>query len=91
MMSPEGTLVPIGWSAEAVVRRQDRRPTYCLDGSAFAFWSAPFFQRGALWGQRNRPYIVHRRALDIDTEEDLLWARAIIERKQDLTEAGPIE
>lgn len=79
-----GLLRPIGWSIEQGTRRQDRKPTYCLEGLVVVRY-VDFVRRWTVWGTRNVLFKVERRHLDIDTPEDLEIARAIVERRIRLT------
>lgn len=86
----DGYLAPVGWDVHQVVmRRQDRDPLWDTEGSVWASWLTAFRRRRTLHTERMVAYHAERRRLDIDSAEDLDWARAIIARKH-LTTLGPV-
>lgn len=84
-----GELRPIEWDVLAPpTRRQDRQVIWDVEGSVWATWLRDFVARGRFHSQRMVAHHVARRRLDIDSEEDLAWAQAILGAEKRLTEYG---
>jgi N-acylneuraminate cytidylyltransferase len=75
MTIEDGRLRPFLPEGAAVARRQDARPAYVREGTAYAFWRETFERTGGIYGSDCRPLLVDpRESLSIDSPED--WAAA---------------
>lgn len=60
---------------ERVTRRQDARPAYSREGTAYAFWRATIERYGNIYGERCEPLVIDAAdSLSIDSPDD--WAAA---------------
>lgn len=74
----DGRLEPFLSGGERITRRQDARPAYVRDGTAYVFWRETLERTGGIYGEDCRPLLVDpRESLSIDTQDD--WDAA--ERK----------
>ena len=75
MRIEQGRLVPFLAEGARVTRRQDARPAYVRDGTAYVFWARTLRESGGVYGRDCRPLLVPAAdSITIDTAED--WARA---------------
>jgi CMP-N-acetylneuraminic acid synthetase len=75
MRIEDGVLRPFLPEGARVTRRQDARPAYSRDGTAYACWRATIEKWGNIYGERCEPLIVDAAdSLSIDTPAD--WAEA---------------
>lgn len=74
MRLEDGLLVPFLPEGARVTRRQDARPAFARDGTAYVFWRRTV-ERGGIYGRRSVPMLVPaRESLTIDTPDD--WTEA---------------
>jgi CMP-N,N'-diacetyllegionaminic acid synthase len=58
-----------------IARRQDARPAFVRDGTAYAFRTRTLREQGSIYGRRCRPYLIPAaESLTVDTLDD--WAEA---------------
>ncbi len=70
-----GLLKPFLPEGERVTRRQDARPAFSRDGTAYAFWRATVERFGSIYGDRCEPVVIDAvDSLSIDSPLD--WAEA---------------
>jgi CMP-N,N'-diacetyllegionaminic acid synthase len=75
MRIEEGTLRPFLAEGSQITRRQDARPAYSRDGTAYACWRATLERFGSIYGERCQPLILDAaESLSIDSPDD--WAAA---------------
>jgi CMP-N,N'-diacetyllegionaminic acid synthase len=75
MRIDEGALKPFLPEGERVTRRQDARPAYSRDGTAYAFWRTTIERFGSIYGNRCEPLVIDAaESLSIDSLAD--WAEA---------------
>ena len=75
MRVDEGRLVPFLPQGAGVTRRQDARPAFVRDGTAYVFWTRTLRNTHSIYGNDCRPLIVPvADSITIDTPED--WALA---------------
>jgi CMP-N,N'-diacetyllegionaminic acid synthase len=75
MRVDEGRLVPFLSQGVGVTRRQDARPAFVRDGTAYVFWTRTVRNTHSIYGNDCRPLIVPAaESMTIDTPED--WALA---------------
>jgi CMP-N-acetylneuraminic acid synthetase len=75
MRVDDGRLVPFLAHGAGVTRRQDARPAFVRDGTAYAFWTRTLRDTHSIYGNDCRPLIVPAAdSITIDTAED--WALA---------------
>lgn len=75
MRIENGLLKPFLPEGERVTRRQDARPAYSRDGTAYAFWRATIERFGNIYGDRCEPLVIDAAdSLSIDSPAD--WAEA---------------
>ena len=75
MRVDEGRLVPFLSHGAGVTRRQDARPAFVRDGTAYVFWTRTVRDTHSIYGNDCRPLIVPAGdSITIDTPED--WALA---------------
>ena len=75
MRLDNGFLVPFLPEGARVTRRQDARPAFVRDGTAYVFWRRTVEETASIYGRRSMPLLVPaRESLTIDTPED--WAEA---------------
>ena len=61
--------------SERIARRQDARPAYARNGTAYAFWTETVQRFGTIYGEDCRPLVMAaEESLSIDTETD--WEAA---------------
>ena len=66
-----GRLQPFLLEGARVTRRQDARPAYSRDGTAYAFWRATIERVGSIYGEDCRPLLIDaRESLSIDSAAD---------------------
>jgi CMP-N-acetylneuraminic acid synthetase len=83
MRIDDGRLVPFLAEGAGVTRRQDARPAFVRDGTAYAFWRRTLRETHSIYGRVCRPFVIPaRESMTIDTPED--WDEA--ERR--ITAAG---
>jgi CMP-N-acetylneuraminic acid synthetase len=83
MRLDEGFLVPFLPEGARITRRQDARPAFVRDGTAYVFWRRTLEETGSIYGRRSMPLLVSaRESLTIDTPED--WAEAERRLSQEL-------
>jgi CMP-N-acetylneuraminic acid synthetase len=70
-----GLLKPFLPEGERLTRRQDARPAYSREGTAYGFWRATVERFGNIYGDRCEPLVIAAAdSLSIDTPAD--WAEA---------------
>lgn len=70
-----GLLRPFLPEGSRVTRRQDVRPAYSRDGTAYACWRTTIERFGNIYGERCHPLVIDAAdSLSIDSQED--WANA---------------
>jgi len=75
MRIESGLLTPFLPEGQRVTRRQDARPAFSRDGTAYAFWRATIERYGTIYGERCEPLVIDAAdSLSIDSLED--WAAA---------------
>jgi CMP-N,N'-diacetyllegionaminic acid synthase len=75
MRIDDGLLRPFLPEGERVSRRQDARPAYSREGTAYAFWRATIERYGNIYGERCEPLVIDATdSLSIDSPDD--WAAA---------------
>jgi CMP-N-acetylneuraminic acid synthetase len=75
MRIDSGLLKPFLPGGAGVTRRQDARPAYSRDGTAYAFWRTTIERFGDIYGERCEPLVIEAAdSLSIDTPND--WADA---------------
>lgn len=75
MRIDEGALKPFLPEGERVTRRQDARPAYSRDGTAYACWRTTIERFGSIYGNRCEPLVIDAaESLSIDSLAD--WAEA---------------
>ena len=75
MRIENGVLKPFLAEGERVARRQDARPAYAREGTAYAFWRATLERFGNIYGERCEPLVIDAAdSLSIDSQSD--WAAA---------------
>jgi CMP-N,N'-diacetyllegionaminic acid synthase len=75
MRIESGLLKPFLPEGQRVTRRQDARPAFSRDGTAYAFWRATIERYGTIYGERCEPLVIDAAdSLSIDSPED--WAAA---------------
>ena len=75
MRIENGVLKPFLAEGERVARRQDARPAYSRDGTAYAFWRATLERFGNIYGERCEPLVIDAAdSLSIDSQSD--WSAA---------------
>jgi len=75
MRVDEGRLVPFLPQGAGVTRRQDARPAFVRDGTAYVFWTRTVRNTHSIYGNDCRPLVVPAAdSITIDTPED--WASA---------------
>jgi CMP-N,N'-diacetyllegionaminic acid synthase len=75
MRIDEGRLVPFLPEGERVARRQDARPAYVRDGTAYVFWRRTLAETRSIYGRRCAPLAVPAdESLTLDTPAD--WKEA---------------
>ena len=75
MRIENGLLKPFLAEGERVARRQDARPAYSRDGTAYAFWRATLERFDNIYGERCEPLVIDAAdSLSIDSQDD--WAAA---------------
>lgn len=75
MRIEDGVLKPFLAEGERVARRQDARPAYSRDGTAYVFWRATLERFGNIYGERCEPLVIDAAdSLSIDSPGD--WALA---------------
>lgn len=71
----DGRLRPFLAEGASLSRRQDARPAYARDGTAYVFWRRTLERTGTLYGDDCRPLLLDsRQSLSIDSPDD--WAAA---------------
>ncbi len=77
----DGYAVPSKQPPNGLARRQDAPAVYVVTGGAYAYRRDALLVDGRVIGPRSRVVVVPReRALDIDTELDLIVAEALVTR-----------
>jgi CMP-N-acetylneuraminic acid synthetase len=75
MRIDDGLLKPFLPAGERVTRRQDARPAYSREGTAYAFWRTTIERFGNIYGERCEPLVIDAGdSLSIDSPDD--WAAA---------------
>lgn len=75
MRIENGLLKPFLAEGQRVARRQDARPAYSRDGTAYAFWRATLERFDNIYGERCEPLVIDAAdSLSIDSQDD--WAAA---------------
>jgi len=75
MRIENGMLKPFLPEGDRVARRQDARPAYSRDGTAYAFWRVTLERFGNIYGERCEPLVIDAAdSLSIDSQDD--WAAA---------------
>ena len=75
MRLEHGRLVPFLPDGAQLTRRQDARPAYVRDGTAYAFWRRTLERSGSIYGVDARPLVLEpRESLSIDSPAD--WEAA---------------
>src|SRR5687767_5348028 len=75
MRLDEGRLVPFLPEGERITRRQDTRPAFVRDGTAYVFWTHTLRDTRSIYGTHCHPLIVPpHESITIDTRED--WEAA---------------
>ena len=66
---------------DPVTLRQDRRTRYAILGSVWAMTRAGLLARGRMYCENPAVHVVARRRVDIDTPEDLEFARLVLGKR----------
>jgi CMP-N,N'-diacetyllegionaminic acid synthase len=75
MRIDEGRLVPFLPDGARITRRQDARPAYVRDGTAYVFWRRTLADTGSIYGRVCLPLVVPaHESLTLDSPED--WTEA---------------
>jgi len=70
-----GRLVPFLPDGMRITRRQDTRPAFVRDGTAYVFWTRTLRDTGSIYGERCHPLVIPaHESITIDTPED--WEAA---------------
>jgi CMP-N,N'-diacetyllegionaminic acid synthase len=78
MRIDEGRLVPFLTEGTRITRRQDTRPAFVRDGTAYVFWTRTLRENGTIYGEHCHPLVIPaHESITIDTPDD--WEAA--ERK----------
>lgn len=78
MRIDQGRLVPFLPEGLRITRRQDTRPAFVRDGTAYAFWTRTLREQGTIYGEHCHPLVIPaQESITIDTPDD--WDAA--ERK----------
>ena len=71
MRIDDGRLVPFLVEGERITRRQEARPAFVRDGTAYAFWTRTLREMHSIYGRHCRPLVVPaRESITIDTPDD---------------------
>ena len=75
MRIDEGRLVPFLPDGTRITRRQDARPAFVRDGTAYVFWTKTLRETRSIYGERCHPLVVAaHESITIDTPDD--WEAA---------------
>lgn len=75
MRIEEGRLVPFLPEGTRITRRQDTRPAFVRDGTAYVFWTRTFGEMRSIYGEHCHPLVIPaRESITIDTPDD--WEAA---------------
>jgi CMP-N-acetylneuraminic acid synthetase len=75
MRVSDGRLVPFLPEGAGITRRQDARPAFVRDGTAYVFWTRTVRTTRSIYGSDCRPLVVPAaESITIDTPED--WTSA---------------
>lgn len=75
MRMNDGRLEPFLAEGGSVIRRQDARPAFVRDGTAYAFWSDTVRNSHSIYGRVCRPLVLSAlESMTIDTQDD--WEEA---------------
>jgi CMP-N-acetylneuraminic acid synthetase len=75
MRIEEGRLVPFLPEGTRITRRQDARPAFVRDGTAYVFWTRTLRETRSIYGGRCHPLVVAaHESITIDTPDD--WEAA---------------
>jgi CMP-N-acetylneuraminic acid synthetase len=75
MRIEDGRLVPFLPEGARVTRRQDVRPAFVRDGTAYVFWRRTLLETGSIYGNRCVPLLIPaHESLTLDTPDD--WEEA---------------
>ena len=75
MRIEQGRLVPFLPEGERITRRQDARPAFVRDGTAYVFWTKTLREMRSIYGHHCHPIVVApNQSITIDTPED--WEAA---------------
>lgn len=78
-----GNLVLSSGEKEPIARRQDLPPAFYRDGSVYVTRSQVIMERGSLYGEQIRSYVMNPAfSSNIDTEEDWIKVEKRLEKKQ---------
>jgi len=78
----DGELSPFFSLAQQAMTRQELPPAFFENGAIFVIKRA-VVASGALYGNKTVPYLMdYRSSIDIDTPDDLAWARFILEQRR---------
>lgn len=82
-LSEEGRMAPLLGSAQGVSRRQDAETFYQLNGAIYVARVGWVRDRASFLADETVAYVMpRRRSIDIDTEDDLVHAQAMLEARQ---------
>jgi CMP-N,N'-diacetyllegionaminic acid synthase len=85
---PDGT-VALSKPGTAIVRRQDAPPSFDMNASIYAWWTADFRAAPAVFTARTRLYeMPEERSLDIDSEHDFRIVEFLMESRTMPAEAA---
>lgn len=75
MRIEEGRLVPFLPEGTRITRRQDTRPAFVRDGTAYVFWTRTLGEMRSIYGEHCHPLVIPaRESITIDTPDD--WEAA---------------
>jgi len=75
MRIEEGRLVPFLPEGTRITRRQDTRPAFVRDGTAYVFWTRTLGEMRSIYGEHCQPLVIPaRESITIDTPDD--WEAA---------------
>jgi CMP-N-acetylneuraminic acid synthetase len=75
MRIDEGRLVPFLPEGTRITRRQDTRPAFVRDGTAYVFWTRTLRETRSIYGEHCHPLVIPaRESITIDTPDD--WEAA---------------
>lgn len=75
MRIDEGRLVPFLPEGKRITRRQDTRPAFVRDGTAYVFWTRTLREMRSIYGEHCHPLVIPaHESITIDTPDD--WEAA---------------